>query len=799
MAKATTTTYLEIESIGADKLITTMDSLRKSLNFVAGQLKDLNKGLGISSAKAKEGAKAIDDQAKAAAAATVSATQLRVAMAQQAATTSELAGAVDKLTKAHDEQQKKASKLDWTALKSKIDLAKQAYSAVKSTLQSLGQEALRLSQAWDVQEQAELRLQAALNAPGGIKGSIEDFKAWAGEVQNATTAGDEYVLTLAAQAARFAGSEGATKRATKAALDWAAATGGDASQAVQALGRAMSGNARGLQQLGIYLSDNEQEWLKSAKTADKMNFLLEKLEGNYRGFSEAIAATPTGVLTQCQNILGDIDEQVGRLVSPALYAGLSVVKDYLLGQLDAVNAITGGAQDLAREQDIIISGLETALEAMVDLRTAVIVIKNSVEVLAEALQAAFSAPLKPIGLVVDALSRIPFLGADVKAALADVSTVISAPFDAAVDGIKSDVKDIKTALAEAEELKKSIRQSIRRGAATYYEGAEKRGQQGALGAGEDSYSGAVAAARKAAREAPGPSLEEQQIEAYLAHEQKLLEIQADYAEKRKALESSTLIDYESKLDYKKQLDTQEQEALRQTKLEYARATGDELTILEDQYRQERMAKEKAAAEELAAQQKETMQKLSDNLKQVTGLGVDMLTSWIEGTGDWRAQLYDAMKSFSVNLMKTSIASILDQALVNQAKAQGSQAAIPFVGPALALVAGAAMFATTMALKSKLKPADVQYAQGGYISAGMVRGGAWGRDSVSALLEPGERVLSKKEAAAYDNAAGRTGQTVNINLSISGQLSTPEQVRDTVRRVLLPELNAALKGGYRLAV
>lgn len=822
MAKATTTTYLEIESIGADKLMTTMDSLRKSLNFVAGMLKDLNKGLGISSSKAKEGAKAIDDQAKAAAAATVSATQLRVAMAQQAATTSELAGAVDKLTKAHAEQQKKANSLDWTALKSKIDLAKQAYSAVKSTLQSLGQEALRLSQAWDVQEQAELRLQAALNAPGGIKGSIEDFKAWAGEVQNATTAGDEYVLTLAAQAARFAGSEGATKRATKAALDWAAATGGDARQAIKALGGAVNGQADSLKELGVYLSENEKEWLKSAKTADKMNFILEKLEGSYQGFSEAIAATPTGILTQCQNILGDIDEQVGRLVSPALYAGLSVVKDYLIGQLDAVNAITGGAKDLAREQDIIISGLETALEAMVDLKTAVIVLKNGVEVLAEALQAAFSAPLKPIGLVVDALSRIPFFGADVKAALADVSAVISAPFDAAVDGIKSDVKDIKAALAEAEELKKSIRQSIRRGAATYYEGAEKRGQQGALGAGEDSYSGVVAAAaaikareeaekarqkaerqaeaaaRKAAREAPGPSLEEQQIEAYLAHEQKLLEIQADFAEKRKVLESSTLIDYESKLSYKEDLDKQEQEALRQTKLEYARATGDDLAILEDQYRQERMAKEKAAAEELAAQQKETMQKLSDNLKQVTGLGVDMLTSWIEGTGDWRAQLYDAMKSFSVNLMKTSIASILDQALVNQAKAQGSQAAIPFVGPALALVAGAAMFATTMALKSKLKPADVQYAQGGYISAGMVRGGAWGRDSVSALLEPGERVLSKKEAAAYDNEQPR-GQNVTITLNVSGNLSTPEQVRDTVRRVLLPELNSALKGGYRLAV
>ena len=313
---------------------------------------------------------------------------------------------------------------------------------------------------------------------------------------------------------------------------------------------------------------------------------------------------------------------------------------------------------------------------------------------------------------------------------------------------------------------------------------------------------AAAAARyasKAQKEAEAKDPLDAEMTAYLDYEQKILATQADFAAKRKALEQSTLIDYQSKLDYKKQLDTQEQEALRQLKLDYAKSTGDELTILEDTYRQERLAKEKEAEAQLAAEKKATMEALATNIKSVTGLGVDMLTSWIEGTGDWRAQLYDAMKSFSVNLMKTSIASILDQALVNQAKAQGSQASIPFVGPALALVAGAAMFATTMALKDKLKPAEVKYAQGGYISAGMVKGGAFGRDSVAALLEPGERVLSKKEAAAYDNAAGRAGQTVNINLSISGQLSTPEQVRDTVRRVLLPELNAALKGGYRLAV
>lgn len=824
MAKATTTTYLEIESIGADKLVSTMDGLRKSLSFVAGQLKDLNKGLGISSSKAKEGAQAIDEQGKAAAEAAQSVTQLRLAMAAQNSAIADITASVSKMAKANEDAKKKG--IDWTQLKSKLDLAKQAYSLVESELTGLFTEGMRVAKAWETQEQAELRLQAALKA-GGITESIDDFKAWAGAVQNATVYGDEYVLSLASQAARFGGTSEQTKRATQSVLDWASATGRDAAQGIQALGNAMAGSAKGLQSMGIYLSDTEQEWLKNAKEAERLEFVLQKLEGSYKGFSEALATTPTGALTQAQNILGDIDEQVGRLVSPGLYVGLSVVKDYLQGQLDSILEITDDAQKLDSIQRDILAGLGAAAATIIDIKTGVTILKNSVEVLADVVLMTIGAPLKMLAPVFNGLARIPGLADGAKKALHGVASGLAATYDQSASGIMDDVGDIKRAIAEAEKQKDQVWASLEAYDQKHREGTKARGQAaGVAGGGLDAelkaelerYKQQVAAleaekarlkaeakaaaeARQAAKaqkgyEAANPL--DAEMTAYLDHEQAMLAAQADFAAKRRAIEQSTLIDYQSKLDYKKELDTQEQEALRQLKLDYAKATGDELTIIEDTYRQERMTKEKAAAEELAAQQKATMETLASNIKSVTGLGVDMLTSWIEGTGDWRAQLYDALKSFSVNLMKTSIASIIDQALVNQSKAQGSQAGIPIIGPVLALAAGAAMFATTMALKSKLKPADVQYAQGGYISAGLVRGGAWGRDSVSALLRPGERVLSKKEAKAYDEGK-TTSQNVVININVSGQLSTPEQTRDTVRRVLLPELNAALRGGYRLAV
>lgn len=821
MAKATTTTYLEIESIGADKLVATMAGLQKSLNFVAGQLKDLNRGLGISSSKAKEGAAATYAQAKAASEAAQNVTQLRLAMAAQSTALADITANVNKMAKANAEAKK--SGIDWTQLKSKLDLAKQAYGAVKAELTGLFSEAMRVASAWETQEQAELRLDAALKA-GGISESIESFKTWAGAVQSATTYGDEYVLSLASQAAKITGNAEQTKRATQATLDWASATGGDATQGMQAIGRAMAGNAKGLQTLGIYLSDSEQDWLKNASQAERLELVLGKLEGSYKGFSVALATTPTGALTQARNILGDIDEQVGRLVSPALYAGLSVVKDYLTGQLNEVNAITGSAENLKGVQDAILGGLYTAGAVIIDIKTGLQIGFEALNLAFNKLMEGIFALGKPMAAIYDTMAKLPGLADETRFALqAGAETLRGYSKQAGVNADEAKEK-IKELQKEGQKAKDSLADLMLGARDTYAQGAQDRGQLAGKLSGLDpelqaelerykdqvakleaekaklkAQARAAAAAQQAAKaqkaaDAADPL--DAEMTAYLDFEQKMLAAQADFAAKRKAIDASELIDYQSKLDYKKELDTQEQEALRQLKLEYARATGDELTIIEDQYRQERMAKDKEAAAQQKAIQEDMMKKVADGLGQLSNIGLDMFTGWIEGTGDWKETLYNGLKSMSKNLMSSAISRILELALINQGEAMSSQAGIPIVGPALALAAGAAMFATTMALKSKLKPAELTpMATGGYISAGMVKGGAWGRDSVPALLEPGERVLSKAETEAYDNR--QQPQNIVINVNVNGQLSTPAQVTDTVRRVLVPELRAAVRAGYSI--
>lgn len=787
MANATTTTYLEIESIGADKLITTMAGLQKSMNFVAGMLKDLNKGLGLMPSTAKKGAEAIDAQAKAAAQATANIGALKVAMAAQATATETLSKTVKNLTDAQKAQQKS---LDWTALKSKIDLAKQAYDAIKNAVTGLFAESMKLASAWEQQEKVELRLDAALKA-SGIKASAENFKNWAAEVQKSTRFGDEFALNIAGLTASFSGNEKQTKKAAMAAMNYAAATGTNAEEAASQLGRAVQGNAKALQSLGIYLNDNERDFLKNASAGEKFNFVIAKMEEKYGGFAEALAKTPAGAFEQLQNIIGDIEEQLGRVVSPALWAGLEVAKDIFSNILGEISTITGDAEQLKNLQTAITNGLATAAAVIIDIKAGIELIENAIGIVAKGVLAAFTAAFKEWGLLFNKIGDIELLPDKLQAGLRTMGETLSLPFDFAVEGIKGDVKEIAKIIDKA--------------------GADKNKIWADLDKYRREYQAAprlTIAPDKRGRGAPEVGPQEEKIKgikveldgdlkALMDFYSKSEAAQAEFAAKRQAIEASAIIDYETKLDYKKQLDEQEQAALRDIKLEYARQTNDQLTLIENQYRQEQIQKEAEAAKQQEAVRSATMQKLADNLKSVTNLGVDMFTSWIEGTGDWRAQLYDALKSFSKNLMSTSIASIIDQALVNQGKAQGSQAGIPIVGPALALAAGIAMFATTMSLKSKLKPADVQYAHGGYISAGMVRGGAFNRDSVAALLSPGERVLSKQEAANYDNERAAANHNVTINLSINGQFSTAAQITDTVRRVLIPEIRSAVRAGYSL--
>ena len=272
-----------------------------------------------------------------------------------------------------------------------------------------------------------------------------------------------------------------------------------------------------------------------------------------------------------------------------------------------------------------------------------------------------------------------------------------------------------------------------------------------------------------------------------------------------------------KADMRSQLLTQSLEAEKAEKLRYAQETNDQLYIMNAQY-QQRESEAYALAEQQRAANAKQESELAQNAEQhwvdvangiknnlaksafgeLTGAAENLFDTMISGEELTREGAYEMMMSMAKNIAKVGFQNLLSLAGELIFNTANSASKVPVVGPALAAAAMATFGGITAALMAKYKPkqAQVQYENGGYISAGLVKGGIANKDSVMAALMPGERVLSKKEAEEYDE--GNVGSTIqNITINVSGQFNTPQQITQMVRQTIIPELRKATRAGLSI--
>jgi len=175
--------------------------------------------------------------------------------------------------------------------------------------------------AYEQQELAVQNLASALAMAGDkSRGSVEDMKAFASEIQNITTIGDETTLAimkLGASMGKMTGKD--LKQATVAAIGLSRALGINLESAMKYVARARQGEFTAL---GRYMPQ-----LKELTTVqEKWNLVLGE---GARGFGIArgeIEAT-TGKLKQWKNAWGDIKESYGKGIAEAFReAGTEIMK-----------------------------------------------------------------------------------------------------------------------------------------------------------------------------------------------------------------------------------------------------------------------------------------------------------------------------------------------------------------------------------------------------------------------------------------------------------------------------------------
>lgn len=177
------------------------------------------------------------------------------------------------------------------------------------------------------QAEAEAKVEQTIKSTGQAAGlTAEQIKEMASELQQLTKFGDETILRGQSMLLTFKEiGEDVFPRATETMLNLAEAMRTDVqTQAIQ-LGKALNDPITGLtalRRVGITFTEQQEKLIKSFQEsgdiAQAQGLILEELESQFGGLARAAAEVGTGPLVQFQNRIGDIREEIGERVLPAV-------------------------------------------------------------------------------------------------------------------------------------------------------------------------------------------------------------------------------------------------------------------------------------------------------------------------------------------------------------------------------------------------------------------------------------------------------------------------------------------------
>lgn len=235
--------------------------------------------------------------------------------------------------------------------------------------------------AFDVQIQAEKRLEAALISAGEFsQAALQDFKDFASGLQAVTTVGDESTLKMLQLAKSMGLSNEQAKSASKNAISLAKAMGINEQSAIRYTAALEQGDSTMLNRYLPTLRQIEDDTERAAKA--------QELLGQMFSAATSEAQTGLGPLTQLGNTFGDLQEEIGAIV-------LEYMQPFIKGLKNLVDAFKNSSKETKTfiTQVILIGSI--AGPAIVTLGIAI-----------KGLALAFTALTSPITLVIGAITLL---------------------------------------------------------------------------------------------------------------------------------------------------------------------------------------------------------------------------------------------------------------------------------------------------------------------------------------------------------------------------------------------------------
>lgn len=232
--------------------------------------------------------------------------------------------------------------------------------------------------AADTQMQAETRLLTALKGREDIQRRL---MAQAAELQSRSTFGDEEVIAQQAYLASLGMTERQINDVIEASAQLSVATGMTLESAVKNLAKTYGGLTGKLGESIPALKNLTTEQLKSGEA---VKYILS----NYKGYAEAAAQSGAGSMRQLKNQLGDLAEQLGMILMPALQK--------IVGWISNMVTWFQNLSPTTQKVIVVIASLAAAIGP-------VLTVGGKLLAMLPLIKAAFTAMTGPIGLVISAL------------------------------------------------------------------------------------------------------------------------------------------------------------------------------------------------------------------------------------------------------------------------------------------------------------------------------------------------------------------------------------------------------------
>ena len=274
----------------------------------------------------------------------------------------------------------------------------------------------RLIEMSEKQAQAEQKLQEIYKSRMGVgKQAVASTLALASAQQKAGVVGDEVQIAAAQQLATYAKYPGTVNTMLPALNDLLVQQKGlngtqeDATALANLFGKAMMGQTGALKRAGISFTKAQEEVLKYGTEEEKAAMIAEVVNQNVGDMNEEFAKTDAGKIQQAKNALGDMGEEIGAVLLPAVADLVSWFQTNLMPKLQQLINFMKQHPAIAKFA-LAFAAITAALGPLIMIIGGLISAIGSIITIAPALGAAFTFLTGPIGLVIAAIAAAIAIG-----------------------------------------------------------------------------------------------------------------------------------------------------------------------------------------------------------------------------------------------------------------------------------------------------------------------------------------------------------------------------------------------------